>query len=56
MGSFDVKWIYGSPDYHENLEYYLFGTSSDLYISHFLSKVPKFEQELDISMSGTGEI
>jgi len=40
-----------SPDYPENLEYYLFGTNSDWYLSHFLSKAPKFEQKLDISLS-----
>ena len=41
-----------SPDYPENLEYYLFGTNSDWHLSHFLSKAPNFEQELDISVSG----
>ena len=41
-----------SPDYPENLEYYLFGTNSDWHLSHFLSKAPNFEQELDISISG----
>ena len=45
-----------SPDYPENLEYYLFGTNSDLHLSHFLSKFPNFEQELDVSMSGTDEV
>jgi hypothetical protein len=41
-----------SPDYPRNLEYYLFGTNSDWHLSHFLSKAPNFEQELDISISG----
>jgi hypothetical protein len=41
-----------SPDYPENLEYYLFGTNPDWHLSHFLSKAPNFEQELDISVSG----
>jgi hypothetical protein len=41
-----------SPDYPEKLEYYLFGTNSDWHLSHFLSKAPNFEQELDISISG----
>lgn len=41
-----------SPDYPEHLEYYLFGTNSDWHLSHFLSKAPNFEQELDISISG----
>jgi hypothetical protein len=40
-----------SPDYPQNLEYYLFGTNSDWHLSHFLSKAPNFEQELDISIS-----
>jgi hypothetical protein len=40
-----------SPDYPENLEYYLFGTNSDWHLSHFLSKAPNFEHELDISIS-----
>jgi hypothetical protein len=39
-----------SPDYPENLEYYLFGTNSDWHLSHFLSKAPNFEQELDITI------
>ncbi len=39
-----------SPDYPENLEYYMFGTNSDWHLSHFLSKAPNFEQELDISI------
>ena len=39
-----------SPDYPENLEYYLFGTNFDWHLSHFLSKAPNFEQELDISI------
>ena len=41
-----------SPTYPKNLEYYLFGTNSDWHLSHYLSKSPNFEQELDISMSG----
>ena len=41
-----------SPDYPENLEYYLFGANSDWHLSHYLSKAPNFEQELDISISG----
>ena len=41
-----------SPTYPKNLEYYLFGTDSDWHLSHYLSKAPNFEQELDISMSG----
>jgi len=41
-----------SPDYPEHLEYYLFGTNSDWHFSHFLSKAPNFEQELDVSLSG----
>ena len=41
-----------SPDYPQHLEYYLFGTNSDWHLSHFLSKAPNFEQELDISISG----
>lgn len=44
-----------SPNYPENLEYYLFGTNTDWHLSHFLSKTPNFEQELDISISGTDE-
>jgi hypothetical protein len=42
-----------SPDYPNHLEYYLFGTNSDCYLSHVLSKAPNFEQELGISISGT---
>jgi hypothetical protein len=42
-----------SPDYPEHLQYYLFGTNSDWHLSHLLSKAPNFEQELDISISGT---
>ena len=42
-----------SPDYPKHLEYYLFGTNSDCYLSHYLSKAPNFEQELGISISGT---
>jgi hypothetical protein len=45
-----------SPDYPENLEYYLFGTNMDWHLSHFLSKAPNFEQELDISIPGTDEV
>ena len=41
-----------SPDYPENLEYYLFGTEPDWHLSHSLSKAPNFEHELDISISG----
>jgi len=41
-----------NPDYPEHLEYYLFGADSDWHLSHFLSKAPNFEQELDISISG----
>ena len=41
-----------SPDYPKHLEYYLFGTDSDWHLSHFLSKAPNFEQELDISIAG----
>jgi hypothetical protein len=41
-----------SPDYPENLEYYLFGTDKDWHLSHFLTKAPNFEQELDISITG----
>ena len=39
-----------SPDYPKHLEYYMFGTNSDCHLSHFLSKAPNFEQELDISI------
>ena len=39
-----------SPDYPKHLEYYMFGTNSDWHLSHFLSKAPNFEQELDISI------
>jgi hypothetical protein len=42
-----------SPDYPEHLQYYLFGTNSDWHLSHLLSKAPNFEQELDISISGS---
>jgi hypothetical protein len=42
-----------SPDYPEHLEYYLFGTNSDWHLSHLLTKAPNFEQELDISISGS---
>jgi hypothetical protein len=42
-----------SPDYPEHLEYYLFGTNSDWHLSHLLSKAPNFEQELDITISGS---
>ena len=45
-----------SPDYPENLEYYLFGTNMDWHLSHYISKAPNFEQELDISISGTDEV
>ena len=41
-----------TPTYPKNLEYYLFGADSDWHLSHYLSKAPNFEQELDISMSG----
>jgi hypothetical protein len=41
-----------TPDYPENVEYYMFGTEFDWHLSHFLSKSPNFEQELDISISG----
>ena len=40
-----------SPDYPEYLEYYLFGSNSDWHFSHYLSKAPNFEQELDVSLS-----
>jgi hypothetical protein len=42
-----------SPDYPEHVQYYLFGTNSDWHLSHLLSKAPNFEQELDISISGS---
>ena len=42
-----------TPDYPEHLEYYLFGTNSDWHLSHLLTKAPNFEQELDISISGS---
>ena len=42
-----------SPDYPKHLEYYMFGTNSDCYLSHFLSKAPNFEQELGILISDT---
>lgn len=42
-----------SPDYPAHLEYYLFGTNSDCYLSHLLSKAPNFEQELGVSISGS---
>ena len=45
-----------SPDYPENLEYYLFGTNTDWHLSHYISKAPNFEQELDISILGTEEV
>jgi hypothetical protein len=45
-----------SPDYPGNLEYYLFGTNMDWHLSHFLSKAPNFEQELDISIPGTDKV
>lgn len=45
-----------SPEYPENLEYYIFGTDGDWHLSHVLSKAPNFEQELDISISGTDGI
>ena len=45
-----------SPDYPENLEYYLFGTNMDWHLSHYISKAPNFEQELDISILGTDEV
>jgi hypothetical protein len=45
-----------SPDYPENLEYYLFGTNTDWHLSHYISRARNFEQELDISISGTDEI
>jgi len=45
-----------SPDYPENLEYYVFGTNTDWHLSHYISKAPNFEQELDISILGTGEV
>lgn len=42
-----------TPDYPTHLEYYLFGTNSDWHLSHMLTKGPNFEQELDISISGS---
>lgn len=45
-----------SPDYPVNLEYYLFGTNTDWHLSHYISKAPNFEQELDISILGTEEV
>lgn len=42
-----------SPEYPENLEYYIFGTNKDWHLSHYMSRAPNFEQELDISMLGT---
>lgn len=45
-----------SPDYPENLEYYLFGTDTDWHLSHYISRARNFEQELDISISETNEI
>ena len=45
-----------SPDYPENLEYDLFGTNTDWHLSHYISKAPNFEQELDISILGTEEV
>lgn len=42
-----------SPDYPENLEYYIFGTNMDWHLSHYISKAQNFEQELDISILGT---
>jgi hypothetical protein len=45
-----------SPDYPENLEYYLFGTNMDWHLSHFTSKWKNFEHELDISISGTNKV
>ena len=37
-------------DYPNFLTYYLYGTGSDLYISHLLSKAPNFEQEREVTL------
>jgi hypothetical protein len=41
-----------NTEYPENITYYLYGINSEFHLSHLLSKVPNFQQELDVTVSG----
>jgi hypothetical protein len=42
-----------AEDYPEYITYYIYGTDSELHISHLISKAPNFQQELDIKASSS---
>ncbi|MFZ0511537.1 MAG: hypothetical protein WAM14_08020 [Candidatus Nitrosopolaris sp.] len=41
-----------NSQYAPSLTYYLYGSDSDVHLSHVLRKAPNFEQELDVILSG----